>query len=92
MAGGAGAARARLDRLGRRNAGGALRAAGDEELLRQLAAVLSPSNHAQAVRVAELPDRVRGDEDVKLRNAEAYAREVERETAALGLRLPLANW
>jgi indolepyruvate ferredoxin oxidoreductase len=37
-----------------------------------LAGRLSQANAALAVRLAELPDRVRGFEEVKMRNVEAY--------------------
>src|SRR6202000_1935406 len=33
-----------------------------------VAVIMTPENHALAVRVAELPDIVRGDEDVQLAN------------------------
>jgi indolepyruvate ferredoxin oxidoreductase len=41
-------------------------------LVGQLIARLSPANAALAVRLAELPDVVRGYEDVKMRNVESY--------------------
>ena len=41
-------------------------------LVLELAASLTPENHADAVRVAELPEMVRGYESVKLRTVEAY--------------------
>jgi hypothetical protein len=41
-------------------------------LVDQLAGGLNPASAALAVRLAELPDVVRGYEDVKLRNVESY--------------------
>ena len=41
-------------------------------LVLELAGSLTPENHAHAVRVAELPDLIRGYESVKLRNVETY--------------------
>ncbi|MFD5843154.1 indolepyruvate ferredoxin oxidoreductase family protein [Streptomyces chartreusis] len=42
------------------------------ERVTHLLAGLTPANHAVAVRIASLPDMVRGFEEVKLRNVEAY--------------------
>jgi indolepyruvate ferredoxin oxidoreductase len=61
-----------------------------EETVRELVATLTPQRHEQAVRIAELPDMVRGYEDVKVGNAKAYAQAVNREAAALGLQRQLA--
>ncbi|MDB5914633.1 MAG: indolepyruvate ferredoxin oxidoreductase, partial [Ramlibacter sp.] len=61
-----------------------------EAVVQQLATRLTVGSHDNAVRIAALPDMVRGYEDVKLRNARGYASEINRETAALGLQLPLA--
>ena len=62
-----------------------------EELVGQLAAALHAGNHEQAVRIAALPDMVRGYEHVKLGNARQYAQAVNREVEGLGLKLtPLA--
>ncbi|WP_369211986.1 indolepyruvate ferredoxin oxidoreductase family protein [Streptomyces flavofungini] len=38
----------------------------------RLLSALTPANHATAVQIASLPDMVRGFEEVKLRNVEAY--------------------
>ena len=43
-------------------------------LVDQLIARLSPATAVLAVRLAELPDGVRGYEDVKVRSVEAYHR------------------
>jgi indolepyruvate ferredoxin oxidoreductase len=43
-------------------------------LVDQLISRLSPASAALAVQLAELPDVVRGYEDVKLRNVESYRR------------------
>jgi indolepyruvate ferredoxin oxidoreductase len=61
-----------------------------EQVVQHLAATLTAGNHEQAARIAALPDAVRGYEHVKLGNARTYAAEMNRETAALGIRLPLA--
>jgi indolepyruvate ferredoxin oxidoreductase len=55
-------------------------------VLDELVFGLTPENHALAVEIASLPDVVRGFEDVKLRNVEAYrARMVDlRERFAAG--------
>ncbi|MFE6941996.1 indolepyruvate ferredoxin oxidoreductase family protein [Streptomyces chartreusis] len=42
------------------------------EQVTHLLAGLTPANHAVAVQIASLPDMVRGFEEVKLRNVEAY--------------------
>ncbi|MFC8247322.1 indolepyruvate ferredoxin oxidoreductase family protein [Streptomyces chartreusis] len=42
------------------------------ERVTHLLAGLTPANHAVAVQIASLPDMVRGFEEVKLRNVEAY--------------------
>ncbi|MFI6712312.1 indolepyruvate ferredoxin oxidoreductase family protein [Nonomuraea sp. NPDC050478] len=47
-------------------------------LVERLAGRLSPDNVALAVQLAELPDLVRGYEDVKLRNVERYHEELAR--------------
>jgi len=39
--------------------------------------VMTPENHALAVRIAELPDIVRGYEDVKLANVARYRKQGE---------------
>ncbi len=49
-----------------------------EAVVCELAAVLSPSNHALAVEIASLPERMRGFGHIKKRNVEnAKAREAE---------------
>lgn len=60
------------------------------ELVQALAGALTPGNHAQAVRIAALPDMVRGYEHVKARNAQAYAKEMNALTAAFGVPVRLA--
>jgi indolepyruvate ferredoxin oxidoreductase len=47
-----------------------------------LVARLEAANHAEAVRIAELPDQVRGYEDLKLRRAGAYREELAAAIAA----------
>ncbi|GHH25692.1 DUF6537 domain-containing protein [Streptomyces lanatus] len=42
------------------------------ERVTHLLAGLTPANHAVAVEIASLPDMVRGYEEVKFRNVEAY--------------------
>ncbi len=61
-----------------------------EALLAQLVEALNAGNHEQAARIAALPDMVRGYEHVKVGNARQYAQAMNRETAAMGLALPLA--
>ena len=41
-------------------------------------APLSPSTYNQAVQLAELPDMIRGYEDVKMKNVERYREEVRK--------------
>ena len=43
---------------------------------------LEPDNHVEAVRIAELPDHVRGYEHLKLERAELYEREFAAALAA----------
>ncbi|MDL9948149.1 indolepyruvate ferredoxin oxidoreductase family protein [Gordonia sp. ABSL11-1] len=45
-----------------------------EAVLRELAATLTPANHAHAITIAQLPDMVRGYEQVKLHNVADYHR------------------
>ena len=51
-------------------------------LVAGLLADLTSENYAQAVAVAELPDIIRGYEDVKLRNVERFRAEVTTAMAA----------
>ena len=53
-----------------------------------VAVVLTPENHALAVRIAELPDIVRGYEDVKLGNVARYRKEVEQLMSELRMQAP----
>ena len=48
----------------------------------ELVGALTPVNHAQAVRVAGLPDGVRGYEQIKLRAVAVYRQQMQRELAA----------
>jgi indolepyruvate ferredoxin oxidoreductase len=49
-----------------------------ETIVRELASVLDPGNHALAVEIASLPAQIRGFGHIKQRNAEkAKAREAE---------------
>jgi indolepyruvate ferredoxin oxidoreductase len=59
-------------------------------LVDHLAGRLSPANAALAVQLAELPDVVRGYEDVKLRNVESYQRSMAELRARLDAEL--INW
>jgi indolepyruvate ferredoxin oxidoreductase len=52
------------------------------DVVEELVAALTPVNHAQAVRVAGLPDGVRGYEQIKLRAVAAYRLQMQRELAA----------
>ena len=45
---------------------------------------LTPERYATAVELAELPDEIRGYEDVKLRNIEAYRAAVREKLALHG--------
>lgn len=47
-------------------------------------AALTPSNHAAAVVLAELPEMVRGYEDIKLASVERYRAELARRLEAFG--------
>ncbi|MGC4933775.1 indolepyruvate ferredoxin oxidoreductase family protein [Gordonia sp. DT30] len=56
------------------------------DVLRNLAAELTPENHADAVTIAGLPDMIRGYEQVKLDNVAAYRnrlRELQTDDAAV---------
>ncbi|MEA2333208.1 MAG: indolepyruvate ferredoxin oxidoreductase [Thermoleophilaceae bacterium] len=57
-----------------------------EQMLAEALAALTPENHAVALELAELPDAIRGYEDIKLRNVELFreraARLRERLTSA----------
>jgi indolepyruvate ferredoxin oxidoreductase len=48
------------------------------EVVETLLAGLTPGNHALAVRIAALPDMVRGYEDIKLENVRAYHEQLAR--------------
>jgi indolepyruvate ferredoxin oxidoreductase len=48
-----------------------------EQLVGEALALLSPENHATAVELLELPDLVRGYEDIKLRNVVLYRKRAE---------------
>jgi len=45
-------------------------------LLSELADGLTPANHAEGVAIAELADRIRGYEQIKLRNVASVQQEV----------------
>ncbi|GAA3573660.1 indolepyruvate ferredoxin oxidoreductase family protein [Amycolatopsis ultiminotia] len=47
-----------------------------EQVVAELAERVDPGSHALAVRIAGLPDTVRGYEDIKVRNAAAYRGEL----------------
>ncbi len=53
------------------------------DLVQQMLAALSPATYDTAVELAELPDIVRGYEDIKLRNVEQYQQRVEELRAKL---------
>jgi hypothetical protein len=53
-----------------------------------LAVVMTPENHTLAIRVAELPDIVRGYEDVKLANVALYRKQVEQSISELMMQAP----
>ncbi|MFD5855669.1 indolepyruvate ferredoxin oxidoreductase family protein [Streptomyces chartreusis] len=63
-----------LDPFGRAHVRKVERALLDDyaERVTHLLAGLTPANHAVAVQIASLPDMIRGFEEVKLRNVEAY--------------------
>ncbi|GAA3561881.1 indolepyruvate ferredoxin oxidoreductase family protein [Streptomyces osmaniensis] len=63
-----------LDPFGRAHVRKVERALLDDyaERVTHLLAGLTPANHAVAVQIASLPDMVRGFEEVKLRNVDAY--------------------
>lgn len=48
------------------------------EVVETLLAGLTPGNHALAVRIAALPDMVRGYEDIKLGSVRAYHEQLAR--------------
>jgi len=56
-----------------------------EALVKRLPAALAATNYEAAVRIAALPDMVRGYEHVKVGNARVYAESMNRELAAIGL-------
>jgi indolepyruvate ferredoxin oxidoreductase len=49
---------------------------------------VTPDNHALAVRIAELPDIVRGYEDVKLANVVRYRKQGEQLISELMMQAP----
>jgi indolepyruvate ferredoxin oxidoreductase len=53
-----------------------------------VAVAMTPDDHALAVRVAELPDIVRGYEDVKLANVARYRKEFEQLMSELRMQTP----
>ena len=53
-----------------------------------VAVVMTPENHALAVRIAELPDIVRGYEDVKLANVARYRNQGEQLISELSMTVP----
>jgi indolepyruvate ferredoxin oxidoreductase len=58
------------------------------EWMDAVAAVMTPDNHSLAVRVAELPDIVRGYEDVKLANVARYRKQGEQLISELMTQVP----
>jgi len=58
------------------------------ETLAQLIGSLSAETYEQAVRIAELPDQIRGYESVKVRNVERYVAALRAE----GIEPPAATW
>jgi indolepyruvate ferredoxin oxidoreductase len=56
-----------------------------------VAVVLTPENHVVAVRVAGLPDIVRGYEDVKLANVARYRKQGEQLMSELRMQAPRLN-
>jgi indolepyruvate ferredoxin oxidoreductase len=56
------------------------------QLVERSLAQLSPATHAQVAAIAELPDIVRGYEDIKLRNVERFRAEAKRLEADLAVR------
>ncbi|CAN5875923.1 indolepyruvate ferredoxin oxidoreductase family protein [soil metagenome] len=54
-----------------------------EQAIRAVAGALSADNAAAAIAIAALPDKVRGFEELKLRRAAAYRRELQTAVAAL---------
>jgi indolepyruvate ferredoxin oxidoreductase len=55
------------------------------ELVERLAGKVTDANAAEATRLAELPDMVRGYEGIKLRNVEAYHQELAAARRRLGV-------
>ena len=53
-----------------------------------VAVAMTPDNHALAVRIAELPDIVRGYEDVKLANVVRYRKQGEQLISELVMQAP----
>lgn len=53
------------------------------DLLEEIGAALSEDNYEIAVRLADLPDMVRGYEEVKMRNADEYRKRLKRERSRL---------
>ncbi|MGI8564722.1 MAG: indolepyruvate ferredoxin oxidoreductase family protein [Candidatus Dormibacter sp.] len=54
-----------------------------EELLDEICANLTPANHGTAVQLAATPDRIRGYEQIKQRNADLVLKHVERKRSEL---------
>ena len=46
------------------------------DILEQITAGLTPQNHDVATKIAQLPDMVRGYDEVKLRNVEVYQQQI----------------
>jgi hypothetical protein len=53
-----------------------------------VAVAMTPDNHVLAVRIAELPDIVRGYEDVKLANVVRYRKQGEQLISELMMQAP----
>ena len=54
-----------------------------EALVDEIAAELTPATHAAAVRLAAVPDRIRGYEGIKVRTARAAREHADRGLAEL---------
>lgn len=59
---------------------------GGRELVGRALERLAPETHATVAQVADLPDVIRGYEDIKLRNVERFREEAARLEAELGSR------
>jgi len=60
-----------------------------EQLLREALVQLTPENHATVLELAELPDVIRGYEEIKLRGVERFRERAAELRRALGTSAPL---